>query len=145
MGAGSVHVRVRDVRRREEARRLLARALRAPVAVGADPFVLTARMDDLGPGNGAAEQASYALAVLAASGIVVDDFSLARPSLDEVFLTLTDRPAGNGTGSTGTGTGRNGSSGTGGGGGGRTDGTGTGGGSGGGAGIGCGGNAGAAA
>jgi hypothetical protein len=28
---------------------------------------------------------------------VVDDFALARPSLDEVFLTLTGRPAGNGT------------------------------------------------
>ena len=32
-------------------------------------------------------------AELARAGIVVDDFSLGQPSLDEVFLALTDHPA----------------------------------------------------
>ncbi|MEU7916549.1 hypothetical protein AB0B70_36170 [Microbispora bryophytorum] len=41
-----------------------------------------------------AERASRALAALAASGIVVDDFSLGQPSLDEVFLALTGAPPG---------------------------------------------------
>jgi ABC-2 type transport system ATP-binding protein len=52
---------------------------------------LTARA--VGSEQGAAEHASRALAALAAAGIVVDDFSLGQPSLDEVFLALTDRPA----------------------------------------------------
>ena len=38
-------------------------------------------------------EAARALARLAEAGIVVDDFSLGQPSLDEVFLALTDRPA----------------------------------------------------
>jgi ABC-2 type transport system ATP-binding protein len=37
------------------------------------------------------------LADLAHAGITVDDFSLGQPSLDEVFLALTDRPAGRAT------------------------------------------------
>jgi ABC-2 type transport system ATP-binding protein len=41
----------------------------------------------------AAEQASRALADLAAAGITVDNFSLGQPTLDEVFLALTDHPA----------------------------------------------------
>jgi ABC-2 type transport system ATP-binding protein len=68
----------------------------------ADAFGLTVRVGTVGlsPGEtggandfAAAEQASRALAELAAAGIVVDDFSLGQPSLDEVFMALTDRPA----------------------------------------------------
>jgi ABC-2 type transport system ATP-binding protein len=97
VGAGSVHVRLREAGRREQARRLLAGLLGAPVSVGADPVGLTARLEGEGSGCGAAEQASRALAELAAAGIVVDDFALGQPSLDEVFLTLTGHPAGNGS------------------------------------------------
>ncbi|WP_254716772.1 ATP-binding cassette domain-containing protein [Actinomadura sp. WMMB 499] len=99
VGTGSVHLRLRDAARREDARELLARALRVRVAPGADPSSLTARLDG---GAGAAEQGSRALAELAAAGIAVDDFSLGRPSLDEVFLTLTGRPAENAAGGGGT-------------------------------------------
>ncbi|MBE1530404.1 ATP-binding cassette domain-containing protein [Actinomadura algeriensis] len=90
VGAGSVHLRLRDADRREDARKLLGRALRVPVATGTDPVALTARLDAEGD---TAERASRALAELAAAGIVVDDFSLGRPSLDQVFLTLTGRRA----------------------------------------------------
>jgi ABC-2 type transport system ATP-binding protein len=61
------------------------------VQLEADPVALTARAS--GSDVGAAAQASRALALLADAGIVVDDFALGQPSLDEVFLALTDRPA----------------------------------------------------
>jgi ABC-2 type transport system ATP-binding protein len=82
IGAGTVHVRLRDPDQRPAAERVLA-----------DPVALTARADASGSDRGAAEQASRALARLAEAGIIVDDFSLGQPSLDEVFLALTDRPA----------------------------------------------------
>jgi ABC-2 type transport system ATP-binding protein len=97
VGAGSVHLRLRDAGQREDARRLLGRVLDAPVSVDADPVALTARLEGEGSERGAAEQASRALAELAAAGIVVDDFSLGQPSLDEVFLTLTGHPAEDGS------------------------------------------------
>ena len=92
VGTGTVHVRLRDPRQRPEAERVLAAALGAPVQTEADPVALTARVGDDGSLQ-ASERAARALAELAAAGIVVDDFSLGQPSLDEVFLVLTDRPA----------------------------------------------------
>ncbi|MEE1941163.1 ATP-binding cassette domain-containing protein [Streptomyces sp. TRM 70361] len=111
VGAGSVHLRVRDAAQRPAAERLLARALDARVQLEPDPVALTVRVGvrderDEGHGGGhgghgegsgeegsAAEQASRALAELARAGITVDSFALGQPSLDEVFLALTDRPA----------------------------------------------------
>ncbi|NRQ40397.1 ATP-binding cassette domain-containing protein [Nonomuraea sp. NN258] len=90
VGSGSVHVRLRDPAQREDAERVLAETLDAPVYLEADPVALTARVTGTGR---EAEQASRALGRLAERGIVVDDFSLGQPSLDEVFLALTDRPA----------------------------------------------------
>ncbi|WP_306212315.1 ATP-binding cassette domain-containing protein [Actinoplanes sp. RD1] len=89
IGAGTVHVRLRDADRRPEAERLLGEALDAPVQLESDPVALTVRVDGAGSEQGAAQQAAQALAGLAAAGIVVDDFSLGQPSLDEVFLALT--------------------------------------------------------
>ncbi|MDI3402892.1 ATP-binding cassette domain-containing protein [Streptomyces cavernicola] len=100
VGAGAVHLRLRDAEQRPEAERLLRAALDAQVVLEADPLALTARIasggeSGNGGGNGlaAAEKASRALAELARAGITVDTFSLGQPSLDEVFLALTDRPA----------------------------------------------------
>ncbi|MFP8944185.1 ATP-binding cassette domain-containing protein [Streptomyces fenghuangensis] len=93
VGAGAVHLRLRDAERRPEAERLLARVLEARIQLDPDPVALTARVGLHGDGAGAAEQASRALAELARAGITVDTFSLGQPSLDEVFLALTDRPA----------------------------------------------------
>ncbi|WP_127937171.1 ATP-binding cassette domain-containing protein [Nonomuraea polychroma] len=90
VGAGSVHVRLRDPATRPDAERVLAETLNAPVYLESDPVALTARIT--GSGN-EAEQASRALHRLAEAGIVVDDFSLGQPSLDEVFLALTDHRA----------------------------------------------------
>ncbi|MGP3958156.1 ATP-binding cassette domain-containing protein [Nonomuraea sp. 3N208] len=90
VGAGSVHVRLRDPATRPDAERVLAETLGAPVYLESDPVALTARVT--GSGN-EAEQASRALHRLAEASIVVDDFSLGQPSLDEVFLALTDHRA----------------------------------------------------
>ncbi|MEU9231125.1 ATP-binding cassette domain-containing protein [Streptomyces subrutilus] len=83
VGSGSVHVRLRDPAQRDEAVRLLAAVLDESVTPDPDPVALTARVDD-------ARSAAAALAELARSGIVVDTFALGQPSLDEVFLALTD-------------------------------------------------------
>jgi ABC-2 type transport system ATP-binding protein len=91
IGAGTVHVRLRDPAQRPAAEQVLAAALGTTVQAEADPVALTARASGAGSDRGAAEQASQALAALAGAGIVVDDFSLGQPSLDEVFLALTDR------------------------------------------------------
>ena len=85
IGAGTVHVRLRDPSSRTAAAELLSAALSVPVEQDADPVALTARASD-------AADASRALAALASAGIVVDDFSLGQPSLDEVFLALTGAP-----------------------------------------------------
>ncbi|MGV9882734.1 ATP-binding cassette domain-containing protein [Streptomyces sp. NPDC003006] len=117
VGAGSVHVRLRDAGQREEAARLLGAVLDAQIQLEPDPVALTARVgtdgaggtnsaggtdgvggtDGAQDGRGAAEQASRALAELARAGITVDNFALGQPSLDEVFLALTGSDAGHHT------------------------------------------------
>ncbi|MCK8433681.1 ATP-binding cassette domain-containing protein [Streptomyces sp. D2-8] len=86
VGAGSVHLRLRDPDQRDLAADLLRRALDAQVQPEPDPVALTAR---LGSDDSAAEQAARALNELVRGGITVDNFSLGQPSLDEVFLALT--------------------------------------------------------
>ncbi|GAA0736519.1 ATP-binding cassette domain-containing protein [Dactylosporangium roseum] len=91
IGSGTIHVRLRDASSRALAQEVLTRALGAAVEPEADPVALTARVD--GSDFEASNQASRVLSELAGAGIVVDNFSLGQPSLDEVFLALTDRPA----------------------------------------------------
>ncbi|HWU10280.1 MAG TPA: ATP-binding cassette domain-containing protein [Streptomyces sp.] len=91
VGAGSVHLRLRDPAQRPEAERVLALALDATVQLDHDPVALTARVSGHGTEKGAAEQAAGVLAELARRGIHVDNFALGQPSLDEVFLALTDK------------------------------------------------------
>ncbi|MGC5330582.1 ATP-binding cassette domain-containing protein [Micromonospora sp. DT62] len=93
VGSGTVHLRLRDPGRRPEAEKLLQAALGVPVQLAPDPVALTARVGGDGSDLDANEQAARALGDLARAGIVVDDFSLGQPSLDEVFLALTDHPA----------------------------------------------------
>ncbi len=89
VGAGSVHLRLRDPDQRDLAADLLRRALDAQVQPEPDPVALTARLGTAASDDSAAGQASRALGELARAGITVDNFSLGQPSLDEVFLALT--------------------------------------------------------
>ncbi|ANW19351.1 daunorubicin resistance protein DrrA family ABC transporter ATP-binding protein [Streptomyces clavuligerus] len=93
VGPGTVQLRLRDAGQRPEARRVLAAVLGTEVQQDADPVALTARIGAHDGRHGAAEQAGRALAELARAGITVDNFSLGQPSLDEVFLALTDSGA----------------------------------------------------
>ncbi|MBB5111842.1 ATP-binding cassette domain-containing protein [Micromonospora echinospora] len=93
VGSGSVHIRLRDPGQRPQAEQVLRAALGVPVQLEADPVALTARVGEDGTDLEASAQAARALGELAGAGIVVDDFSLGQPSLDEVFLALTDHPA----------------------------------------------------
>ena len=93
VGAGSIHVRLRDGAQRESALRVLTTVLGTGVQLDADPVALTAQLSGEDSDRVAAEQASRALAELAAAGITVDNFALGQPTLDEVFLALTDHPA----------------------------------------------------
>jgi ABC-2 type transport system ATP-binding protein len=88
VGSGALHVRLRDPARRPEAAELLATALGSQVHLEGDPTALSARVDD-----GDASRVAAALGELARAGMAVTDFALGQPSLDEVFLALTGRPA----------------------------------------------------
>ena len=86
VGSGTLHVRLRDPEDRPEAERVLPQALGVHVRIESDPAALSARIS--GP-----ERVAHALAELSRSGVAVTDFALGQPSLDEVFLALTGRPA----------------------------------------------------
>ncbi|MGA5327245.1 ATP-binding cassette domain-containing protein [Streptomyces griseoincarnatus] len=93
VGAGSVHLRLRDPERRADAARLLRDLLLAEVQLEPDPVALTARLNAATSGS-AADQAARALTELSRAGVTVDNFSLGQPSLDEVFLALTGHDTG---------------------------------------------------
>jgi ABC-2 type transport system ATP-binding protein len=86
VGSGVLHIRLRDVTQRRDAERRLARTLGVPVHSGSDPAALVARVGD-------PERVVPALMDLSRSGVAVSGFALGQPSLDEVFLALTGRPA----------------------------------------------------
>jgi ABC-2 type transport system ATP-binding protein len=89
VGAGSVHLRLRDADQRPLAADILRRELDAHVQAEPDPVALTARLGTAASADTASEQAARALTELSRAGITVDNFSLGQPSLDEVFLALT--------------------------------------------------------
>jgi len=85
VGSAALHVRLLEPSQREQAQTLLQREL-ADVRLESDPAALSAPCAD-------ADRAAEAVGVLGRAGISVAGFSLAQPSLDEVFLALTGRPA----------------------------------------------------
>ena len=98
VGVGSVHVRLFDAADRVRAAELLERVLGSPATLEPDPVAVTLRIGEATPEGGpvmqaAAELAARALGELARADITVESFSLGQPSLDEVFLALTDHPA----------------------------------------------------
>jgi len=87
VGRGALHVRLLDPEHRPQAEQVLARALGTGVHPEADPAALSAAC----PPD--PERAAEAIAELSRNGIAIAGFSLGQPSLDEVFLALTGRPA----------------------------------------------------
>jgi ABC-2 type transport system ATP-binding protein len=85
VGSGALKVRLLDPEQRPEAERALEREL-GTVHLEADPTGLSAPCADAG-------RAAEAVAELVRAGVRIADFSLGQPTLDEVFLALTGRPA----------------------------------------------------
>jgi ABC-2 type transport system ATP-binding protein len=86
VGSNALHVRLANADQRELAQGLVARVLGDGVLPAADAFVVAARLERPG-------QAADVLAALTAGQVEVAEFSVGTPSLDEVFLALTGRPA----------------------------------------------------
>lgn len=85
-GYGALSVRLLDPAQRPEAERVLAAVLSAEVQLDADPAGLSAPC-------ATTEEAVTAVDSLSRAGIGVANFSLGQPTLDEVFLAITGRPA----------------------------------------------------
>ncbi|KGM13331.1 ABC transporter [Cellulomonas bogoriensis 69B4 = DSM 16987] len=86
VGTAAVHLRVGDPAQRPTAAQVMAQVLAAEVDLGADTTTLSARVDS-------ARAAATLLPTLLDQGVDVAEVSLGQPSLDEVFLALTGRPA----------------------------------------------------
>jgi daunorubicin/doxorubicin transport system ATP-binding protein len=86
VGSNALHLRLVDAGQRAEAQRLITRVLRDGVLPVSEPTEVTARLEK-------AAQAAAVLSALTEGGIEVAQFSVGNPSLDEVFLALTGRPA----------------------------------------------------
>ena len=86
IGLGTLHVRLIDPAQRPAAEALLARELGEAVTLEADPAALSVPCSD-------ADRGAEAVAELARAGVRIADFALGQPTLDEVFLALTGRPA----------------------------------------------------
>jgi ABC-2 type transport system ATP-binding protein len=84
VGTEALHVRLREPERRSQAERILAQALGGAVQLERDPAALSVRVSDPG-------RVGHALAELSRSDIAVSELALRRPTLDEVFLSLTGR------------------------------------------------------
>ena len=85
VGLGSLQVRLLDPSQRPDAANVLEREL-GTVQLEPDPASLSASCTD-------AQRAAETITELARSGIDVAGFSLGQPTLDQVFLALTGRPA----------------------------------------------------
>ncbi|GGO69277.1 ATP-binding cassette domain-containing protein [Nocardioides deserti] len=86
VGSGAVRVRVADPTDRPALATLLAESLDAEPVLDSDPASLSFRVADPTVVAGALHRAGE-------HGLLISEYSLGQPSLDEVFLALTGRPA----------------------------------------------------
>jgi ABC-2 type transport system ATP-binding protein len=82
VGANTLHVRLNNAEQRAEAERIVARVVGTAILPSNDPDLLAARLERSALG-------ADVLAALTANGLEISEFSIASPSLDEVFLALT--------------------------------------------------------
>ncbi|CEG22074.1 Daunorubicin/doxorubicin resistance ATP-binding protein DrrA [Planococcus massiliensis] len=86
VGTGTLTVQLVNAEDRGRTIELLKRKLGVGIHTGTDPTMLTAQVSD-------PSLVAEALGDIAQERIAISDFSLGRPSLDEVFLTLTGQAA----------------------------------------------------
>jgi ABC-2 type transport system ATP-binding protein len=87
VGSGTLHIRLMDPARREEAARAVSVLIDQPMVRELDPAALSARVSD-------PEVAARVLTEMKRLKLDVSDFAFGRPSLDEVFLSLTGHQTG---------------------------------------------------
>lgn len=85
VGNSSLHLRVQNTEHIEEARRTIERVLKVPSSVSSEARTITAPMAD-------ADAVTDLLIALRGQGIGLEEMSVQKPTLDEVFLTITGRP-----------------------------------------------------
>jgi ABC-2 type transport system ATP-binding protein len=83
IGTSSLHVSIQDARHIQNARQLVERILNVRSAVSAEGGKITAPLGDI-------NLVTDLLIALRESGIELAGMSVQKPSLDEVFLTITD-------------------------------------------------------
>jgi len=86
VGANALHLELADASQRAEAQRLIHRVLGDGVLPTSEPAELAVRLAK-------ASQAAAVLTALEEGGVEVSHLTVGNPSLDEVFLALTGRPA----------------------------------------------------
>ncbi|THF84649.1 ATP-binding cassette domain-containing protein [Cohnella fermenti] len=82
VGTSSLHLRPQNARDIERARQLVERVLQVPSSITAEATKITAPMDD-------ADRVTDLLIALREAGIHLTEMSVQKPTLDEVFLTIT--------------------------------------------------------
>jgi daunorubicin/doxorubicin transport system ATP-binding protein len=92
-GASVLQITLDDPGQGTKAERVLAEALGWPARHKSDPASLSVRVLSNGRPDSASGRALAALSGLSRAGIAIRAFALSRPSLDEVFLTLTGHEA----------------------------------------------------
>jgi ABC-2 type transport system ATP-binding protein len=85
VGSGAVKVRVAEPADRDEVARLLAESLGAEPILESDPASVSMRVSNPTAVAGALQRVGD-------RGLLISEYSLGQPSLDEVFLALTGRP-----------------------------------------------------
>jgi len=86
VGSNALHVRLANAEQRVQAQEIVTRVLGNGVLPSTDPAEVAARLTS-------PSQAAAVLSALTESSIDVEQFAVGSPSLDEVFLALTGRPA----------------------------------------------------
>jgi daunorubicin/doxorubicin transport system ATP-binding protein len=86
VGANALHLRLANAEQGGRALDALTRVLGDGILPSTDPSALSARLSS-------ASQAAEVLVALTGAGVELAEFSVGTPSLDEVFLALTGRPA----------------------------------------------------
>jgi ABC-2 type transport system ATP-binding protein len=89
-GSRALRIRLLDARRRDDASRVLAGALAAEVRPDADPAALTVLPGTRRHADDTGREMAAALRALLSAGIESVELTVARPSLDDVFLALTE-------------------------------------------------------
>ena len=87
IGNSSLHLRVQNSDHIEETRRTIEQVLKVPTSLTSEARNITAPMAD-------ADLVTDLLVALRAKGIALAEMSVQKPTLDEVFLTITGHDAG---------------------------------------------------